>query len=109
MTPRARREALEGYLGILPWLIGVGIAASLICLALTVYLGNASRHEATSRATRRMTAQANAFARQIEADAVLFDLALREAALSRDAGQMPRLRLLDSTRWRPRGSSSRWG
>ena len=65
---------------VLPWLIGVSLLASLICVGLAVYLGFAARANAVRSATRQMSAQADTLARQIEGDLALFDIALREAA-----------------------------
>jgi signal transduction histidine kinase len=70
-------------------LIGFGLIASLGCLAGAVSLGLTARTDAAERAVRRLTAQSNGFAREIEADLALFDLALREAAAPRDPGQPP--------------------
>jgi signal transduction histidine kinase/CheY-like chemotaxis protein len=65
---------------ILPWLIGVSLAGSIACLAFAVYFGFAARADASKTASREMSAQSNAIAREIESDAGLFDLALHEAS-----------------------------
>jgi signal transduction histidine kinase/CheY-like chemotaxis protein len=72
----------------LPWLIGVSLAASLICLGLALYLGISVRTEAAQIATREMSLQADTLARQLERDLGQFDAALREASgqASRDNG-----------------------
>jgi signal transduction histidine kinase/CheY-like chemotaxis protein len=89
MRPPSLRAAL-------PWLIGVSLFATLACLAVAVFLGFSARTDATGRETRRMTAQANEFARDIEDDLALFDLALLEAAARPGAGPTPpRLKLLE--------------
>jgi len=62
-----------------PWLIGCGLAVSVACFALAVWLGLAASSNTTRIATRELAAQTDALARAIEADLTLFDLALREA------------------------------
>jgi signal transduction histidine kinase/FixJ family two-component response regulator len=73
---------------VLPWLIGVSLLASLICVGLAVHLGLAAHAGAIQAATREMSAQSDTLARQIEGDVALFDIALHEAAnaVPRDTG-----------------------
>jgi signal transduction histidine kinase/CheY-like chemotaxis protein/HPt (histidine-containing phosphotransfer) domain-containing protein len=64
----------------LPWLIGLSLIASLVCVALAVRLGLAAHGNAAETAAREMSAQADTLARQIDGDVALFDVALHEAA-----------------------------
>jgi signal transduction histidine kinase/DNA-binding response OmpR family regulator len=64
----------------LPWLTRLSLIASLLCLALALYLGLVTRTGAIQNATRDMAVRADTLARQIEADLAQFDLALHEAA-----------------------------
>ena len=87
---------------VLPWLIGLSLAAGLASLVLAINFGLAARTAATQTTIRELAAQADAMAREIEADITLFDLALHEAAIQarlpapRDAGQaQPRAFLLE--------------
>lgn len=64
----------------LPWLVGVGLIASLACLAVALYLGFSTRTEAAGYAARQLAAQADVLARQVDGDMAQFDLTLQEAA-----------------------------
>ena len=64
----------------LPWLIGVSLGASLCCLGLAVYLGLATRTDASDRAARQLAEQAESLVRQLDSDIASFDLVLRETS-----------------------------
>ena len=63
-----------------PWLIGLGLGATMWCVALSVYLGAAARTDATKNAARQLAAQADGLVREIDGDILLFDMVLRHAA-----------------------------
>jgi signal transduction histidine kinase/DNA-binding response OmpR family regulator len=74
----------NAFRSMLPWLIGVSVAASLAWLAAAVMLGFAARDDARVLAARQMATQADVLAEKIETDLGLFEFALRQVADPRD-------------------------
>src|SRR4051794_187786 len=68
------------FRSVLPWLTGLSLAATGMCLLLALYLGITAETDAVEKATGEMAVRADTLARQIEADVGVFDFALREGA-----------------------------
>ena len=74
---------------ILPWLIGVSLAASLMCLVAGALLGFAARDDARAQSEQRMVTRANVVAERVEAGVALFDFALRQVADRQETPNSP--------------------
>jgi signal transduction histidine kinase/CheY-like chemotaxis protein len=68
------------FRSVLPWLTGLSLAATGMCMLLAIYLGSTAETDAIEKATGEIAVRADTLARQIEADVGVFDFALREAA-----------------------------
>jgi signal transduction histidine kinase/DNA-binding NarL/FixJ family response regulator len=83
----------------LPWLMGLGLSTSLVCIAAAIYLVWAAEIDAHREAARQLAGQADRVASQIGSDLAQYDLTLREAASllqPRPPGApLPSLALLD--------------